>query len=77
MMTYDNGNNVHKAAQGLSHEKAWKGSQVRENDKSKDILIQQYLYAQGLTPSTPHPDAVCKKSRSGKQNNQIIEMEQV
>ena len=76
LRTNDNGNNMHKA-QGLSHENAWKGSQVRENNKSKDKLIQQYLYAQGLTPSTPHPDAVCKKSRSGKQNNQIIEMEQV
>ena len=49
LWTNDNGNNMHKA-QGLFHEKAWKGSQVRENDKIKDILIQQYLYAQGLPP---------------------------
>lgn len=65
----------HKDCPMKTHEK-----EVR-SEKTIRARIYLYnnisIYAQGLTPSTPNPDAVCKKSRSGKQNNQIIEMEQV
>ena len=51
----------------------------KEVRSEKTMRARIYLYKTiSICPRTTPPlDAVCKKSRSGKQNNQIIEMEQV
>ena len=77
LRTNDNGNNIHKAqvkdCPMKRHEK-----EVRSE---KTMRARIYLYKTisicPRTTTTPPHEVVCKKSRSGKQNNQIIEMEQV
>ena len=51
----------------------------KEIMSEKTIRARIFLYNNIYMPKDYPPplDAVCKKSRSGKQNNQIIEMEQV
>ena len=53
----------------------------KEVRSEKTIRARIYLYNNIYMPKDypphPHLDTVCQKSRSGKQNNHIIEMEQV